>query len=217
MTTAPTGSRARTRQAILDAAITILSRNPAASLGEVAAAADVGRTTLHRYFPERGDLVAAMQAEAESRLVRARLRARIADDTGADAVRRLCQEYFDLGDVLSLLFRDQGPGDQGPGDSAEPAHDKDNKDDKTDKHGQNDHDDENGPGGSCDPEFAAMVRRGYADGSIDPDLPPDWVQSLIWSQLYAGWSYLAEPGASRHEVLRLVLRSVEGAVRPLRR
>ncbi|MDQ3577436.1 MAG: TetR/AcrR family transcriptional regulator, partial [Actinomycetota bacterium] len=45
------GARARTRRAILDAAISVLSRNPAASLAEVAEAAQVGRTTVHRYFP----------------------------------------------------------------------------------------------------------------------------------------------------------------------
>ena len=38
------------------------------------------------------------------------------------------------------------------------------------------------------------------------------MQSLIWSQLYAGWAYLADTGASRHEVLRLLLRTVGGAV-----
>ena len=59
-----------------------------------------------------------------------------------------------------------------------------------------------------------MVRRGHADGSIDPELPASWIQSLIWSQLYAGWSYLAEYQASRHETLRLILRCVSGAVRP---
>lgn len=182
MTTVPTGSRARTRQAILDAAIEVLARNPAAALGDVAVAADVGRTTLHRYFPERVDLLTALREEAAARLDLARTRARIGDDDGAAAVRRLCQEYFDLGDVLSLLFREQVAVEDAPG--------------------------------GCDGEFEAMVRRGHADGSIDPELPASWIQSLIWSQLYAGWSYLAEHRVSRHDTLRLVLRCVSGAVRP---
>ncbi|MBQ1052796.1 TetR family transcriptional regulator, partial [Micromonospora sp. C51] len=63
MTTEETGSRARTRQAILQAAIEVLSRNPAASLGEIATAAQVGRTTLHRYFAERSDLLAGVVEE----------------------------------------------------------------------------------------------------------------------------------------------------------
>ncbi|WP_328478184.1 TetR/AcrR family transcriptional regulator [Actinoplanes sp. NBC_00393] len=185
MSTVPTGSRARTRQAILDAAIEVLARNPAASLGDVAAAADVGRTTLHRYFPERSDLLTALRAEAIDRVDQARIRARITEDSGAAAVYRLCEEYFDLGDVLSLLFREQiALDDEGPG--------------------------------ACDDWFEEVVLRGRADGSIDPELPPIWVQSLIWAQLYLGWSFLAESNSSRHEILRLVLRCVAGAIRPQR-
>jgi AcrR family transcriptional regulator len=178
------GSRARTRQAIVDAAIEVLGRNPAASLGDIATAADVGRTTLHRYFAERADLLTAVGAEAVARLARATAQARTAEGTGASGVRRLCQEYFDLGDLLSLIFSE-------PELCADPA--------------------TGGPAG-CDPAFTALVERGHRDGSIDPELPAGWVQSLVWSQLYAGWAYLAETGASRHEVLRLILRTVDGAI-----
>ena len=66
--------------------------------------------------------------------------------------------------------------------------------------------------GGCDPEFVAMVERGRRDGTLDPELPPAWVQNVIWSQLYASWSYLNETQASRHDVLRLLLRCVSGAV-----
>jgi AcrR family transcriptional regulator len=178
-----TGSRARTRQAIVDAAIDVLGRNPAAPLSEIAAAAEVGRTTLHRYFAERSDLMAAVSAEALARLSRATVQARMAEGTGAAAIRRLCQEYFDLGGLLSLIFSEpELIAGQWEGS------------------------------GECDPAFVEMVERGHRDGSIDPELPAGWVQSLIWSQLYAGRAYLADTGASRHEVLRLVLRTVEGAV-----
>ncbi len=179
------GSRARTRQAIIDAAVEVLARNPAASLGDVAAAANVGRTTLHRYFAERADLIAALREEAELRLIGAHHRARVTEDSGATAIRRLCQEYFDLGDILSLMFTEQLSADTR---SAETAR--------------------------CDGEFEAMVRRGHTDGSVDPELPSSWVISLLWSQLYAGWAYMAEHGLSRHEVMRLVLRSVTGALTP---
>ncbi|WP_239140620.1 TetR/AcrR family transcriptional regulator [Actinoplanes campanulatus] len=174
------GSRARTRQAILDAAIQVLARNPGAPLGDVATAADVGRTTLHRYFAERDDLLTALREEAGRRLGEARHRARLGDDSGASALRRLCQEFFDLGDVLSLLFREQVAIE----------------------------------GEGCDEDFEAMVRRGYEDGSVDPELPPIWLQSLMWSQLYAGWHYVTECQVSRHEALRLILRCVDGAVTP---
>jgi AcrR family transcriptional regulator len=179
------GSRARTRQAIIDAAVEVLARNPAASLGDVAAAANVGRTTLHRYFAERADLMTALREEAELRLIQAHLRARVTDDTGAAAIRRLCQEYFDLGDILSLMFTEQLAADTRSPETAR-----------------------------CDGEFEAMISRGHHDGSVDRELPSSWVISLMWSQLYAGWAYMAEHGVTRHEALRLVLRSIAGAVAP---
>ncbi|MEV6694163.1 TetR/AcrR family transcriptional regulator [Micromonospora sp. NPDC051196] len=185
VTTDESGSRARTRQAILQAAIEVLSHNQAASLGEIATAAQVGRTTLHRYFAERSDLLAAVAAEGATRLGEATARARLADGTGAEALLRLCAEYFDLGDLLSLVFAE-------PTLVNDPAWGT----------------------GVCDDDFYAMVARGHADGSIDPALPGTWLQSVLWSQLYAGWSYLTEHDVSRHEALGLVIRTLTGAVKP---
>ncbi|OLT14342.1 hypothetical protein BJF78_02600 [Pseudonocardia sp. CNS-139] len=64
--------------AILDAAATVLAeRGDAASMGDVAAAAGVGRTTLYRYFPNREELVRALGraalAELADRLAEAHL------------------------------------------------------------------------------------------------------------------------------------------------
>ncbi len=178
-----TGSRARTRQAIVDAAVDLLGQNPSATLGEIAAAAQVGRTTLHRYFAERSDLLAAVSAEGVARIERAGALARLDQGTGGAALARLCREYFDLGPLLSLIFTEPSLIDT-----------------------------------ACAAEgaipFEALVARGHRDGSIDPELPADWVQNLLWSQLYTGWSYQAQSGASRHQVLHLVVRSLTGSLTP---
>ncbi|GIE95463.1 TetR/AcrR family transcriptional regulator [Paractinoplanes rishiriensis] len=154
MTISPT--RNRTRQAILDAAIETLAQQPAASLGDIAAAAGVGRTTLHRYFAERSDLMSAVVTEAGERLTRATVNARLGEGTGAEAVLRLCREYFDLGAVLSLVF---GEAQLLAGDDCFGPDDGDT--------------------------FATAVARGHADGSIDPRLPATWLDNLMWAQLYA--------------------------------
>jgi TetR/AcrR family transcriptional repressor of lfrA len=180
------GARARTRQAILAAAIDVLGQNPAAALGDIAAAADVGRTTLHRYFPERSDLLRAVAEEGSARLDRATANARLTEGTGAEALLRLCREYFDLGNLLSLIFTEQDCGDE-----AKPILED-----------------------GCDVDFTAMVDRGHRDGTIDHALPAEWLSSLMWSQLYAAWSYVGHHGTSRHEVLGLVIRTVDGAVAP---
>lgn len=181
-----TGTRTRTRQAILDAAIDVLGRNAAASLGDIAAAAQVGRTTVHRYFAERSDLLAAVRVEGNERLNRATQVARMAEGSGAEALLRLCREYFDLGPLLSLVFSE--PALVGDENCWDPHNDV---------------------------AFRRVVERGHADGSIDAELPGEWLENLMWSQLYASWSYLRDnDGASRHHVLHLLIRSFGNAVAP---
>jgi TetR/AcrR family transcriptional regulator, mexCD-oprJ operon repressor len=54
----------RSIAAILDAAMESLSRNPEASVSEIAKAAGVGRVTLYGHFPSRAELVDAVFARA---------------------------------------------------------------------------------------------------------------------------------------------------------
>ena len=54
----------RSIAAILDAALVTLSRDPEASVSEIAKAAGVGRVTLYGHFPNRTDLVDAAFARA---------------------------------------------------------------------------------------------------------------------------------------------------------
>jgi TetR/AcrR family transcriptional repressor of mexCD-oprJ operon len=70
MPATPAGVRAqradarRNVAAILDAAQACLARDPDASMGEIAAAAGVGRVTLYGHFPSRTELVDAVFARA---------------------------------------------------------------------------------------------------------------------------------------------------------
>jgi TetR/AcrR family transcriptional regulator, repressor for lfrA len=180
-----TAARARTRKAVVDAAVGELARDPAASLGQIADAAGVGRTTLHRYFPERADLLAAVAVETSERLAAAQACARLDEGTGGEGLQRLCQEYLLLGDLLTLIFTGIVP------DSALET--------------------EEAEGG--DP-LVALVERGRADGSIDPELSAHWVVGTLWSQLYLAWEILRGEHQSRHDVVRQLMRTVGRAVAP---
>lgn len=58
------GHKERTRQRILNTATHLLAENPRASLTEIAEAAQIGRATLHRYFPGREHLIDALTLAA---------------------------------------------------------------------------------------------------------------------------------------------------------
>ena len=54
-----TGQKARTRAAIVDAAVELIERGEAATIDAAAALAGVGRGTAYRYFPNQRALLSA--------------------------------------------------------------------------------------------------------------------------------------------------------------
>ncbi len=178
------GPRARTRRAILDAAIRLWGRDPSASLGDVAAEAQVGRTTVHRYFADRESLLAALTGDVAEQVVRAAARARLDDGTAPEALGRLVQEYLDLGDVLSLLFNGTVSVDDAVWE---------------------------GLSGDCT-TLQDLVERGHREGTLDPDLPAVWVENVTWSNLYAAWDLLRTSDLGKPEVVRVLLRCLTRGV-----
>jgi AcrR family transcriptional regulator len=181
---AETGVRARTRRAILDAAIETLTQHPNASLGDIATAADVGRTTVHRYFPERSDLIRAIGADALEKVSIATRNARLDEGDAPAALARLCQEYYEFGDVFLLLFT--------------------MPDLLTEQEWQDESDD--------DRALLGLVERGKREGTIDQELPAAWVQQLVWSVLYSAWEVARGATMSRHQALSLCLRTLAKAI-----
>lgn len=178
---AASGTRARTRRAILDAAVQVLSKDPGASLGDVAAAAAVGRTTLHRYFHERSDLLAAISADTLEQIATATGKARLDEGTGSQALDRLCQEYFELGDVLMLAFTEPQLLTGSDWDAETDA----------------------------DRAVLRTIERGHADGTVDPGLSAAWILAALWSLLFGAWQHNRdEDDVSRHDALALCLRSL---------
>ncbi|MGP9695775.1 TetR/AcrR family transcriptional regulator [Brachybacterium sp. AOP25-B2-12] len=174
----------RTRQAILDAAVRAFGEDPRAPLAEIAASAGVGRTTLHRYFADRAGLVAAVDDLARARFAVAAEAARLQDGTGWEAIARMTTEFFDLGELLALIFVDS------------PVIDPDTWGEE-----------------GTDPGFSAAVARGHRDGTIDPVLDAAWCESTVWMLLFAACQALAT-GMGRADARALLLRTVRGALGP---
>ncbi|MFB7940253.1 TetR/AcrR family transcriptional regulator [Streptomyces sp. NPDC127049] len=181
------GARGRTRRAILDAAATVLSKNPAASLSDVAAAAEVGRTTVHRYFPERSDLLRALGADVLDKVAAATERARPDDGPAPAALERLCQELFGLGESLTLVFDE----------SLAATWNWEGWEEDTE----------------ADRAMTRLVERGQAEGAFDRDQDAPWIVQVLWSLLYVAWQRARE-GATHHQALTLCLRTLRKAVAP---
>ncbi|WP_232661492.1 TetR/AcrR family transcriptional regulator [Pseudonocardia sp. TRM90224] len=187
------GPRERTRAAILEASAVVLGRNHDATLPAVAEAAGVGRTTLHRYFPDRESLLSATTADSLAAVEQAVTDAAIEDGSPVDAMRRLVAAMVSVGDRLIYLFGD--PRVLGVDD-----------DDCPDEDAQ--------PEPSADQRVIQMIKRGQAEGAFDDQLTPDWIQQTLWALVYTGCEAVRNGELTRHAVVPMVTRTLEGGIRP---
>lgn len=111
-TTTSAGVQDRARAAILQAATQILAERGDATMADIADAANVGRTTLYRYFPTREALLTDLHrtavADAVDRLASAGLDTCPVDEGIARALRALLA----VGDRYVVLTRERVAGDQ---------------------------------------------------------------------------------------------------------
>ncbi|OXM74649.1 MULTISPECIES: TetR/AcrR family transcriptional regulator [Amycolatopsis] len=177
-------TRDRTRSAILDAAATVLGRDYQAKLAEIADAAGVGRTTLHRYFPDRATLIEATIEDSVAAIESAVGDAAIDQGPALDAMRRLVAAMLSVGDRLVFLFGD-------PRVLAE-------------------HD----PDGSPPPDdpLIALIERGQADGVFDPALTPQWIQRVLWALVYTGYTEGEQCGVPRHGIVDTVVKTLHSGI-----
>ena len=99
-----TASRRAARPSLLDVAAEVLVADPAASLAEVAAAAGIGRTTLHKHYATRDDLLCAVGHRAIDLWERA-----VSPVTGTDdpdgGLRAITAAMIPIGPQLAFLWR----------------------------------------------------------------------------------------------------------------
>jgi AcrR family transcriptional regulator len=177
------GARGRTRRAILAAAASVLARDRAATLAEIARAADVGRSTLHRHFADREELVDATIEDSLAALGRS------VDDAAPDqgppleAMRRLVAAMAGVGDRLLFLFGDPRvlEGRAGPAPSDRPV--------------------------------IELIERGQAEGVFDPEVSSGWIEHVLWALVYTAAEEAGAGRLPRHGVTATVIRTFEHGVR----
>ncbi|MFE2291393.1 TetR/AcrR family transcriptional regulator [Streptomyces sp. NPDC059452] len=185
------GTRSRTRRAILGAAAEVLARDRAATLADIAEAAEVGRSTLHRYFPDRDVLVKAAVADAYLVIQQSIQDAAVDEGPPLEALRRLVAAMVDTGDRMVFLYGDSrvledfGEGDEEAGDGPD----------------------------SVSRMMTGLIERGQADGVFAPDLAVQWVQDTLWALVYAGCDAAGRGVLPRHGVAVAVMRMLENGIR----
>lgn len=179
------GPRGRTRRAILDAAMSVLSDHPTAPLSDIAAAAQVGRSTVHRYFPERSDLIRALAVHVHA-ISSAAIAA--ADPTCGPpiaALRRVVESQLDLGPMLLYIYNE-------PTVMSDPdliAHLD-----------------------TGDEAIIEVLNRVSADRA---DIPPGWARRVFWALLQAGYESAKHDGAPRHQIVDAIIASLtSGTIHP---
>jgi AcrR family transcriptional regulator len=177
------GARGRTRSAILRAAASVLARDRTATLADIAAAADVGRSTLHRYFSDREELIDAAIEDALLALRQSVDEAALDQGPPVEAMRRLVAAMVDVGDRLVFLFGDPRvlDGYQGP----VPA----------------------------DRRVTDLIERGQAEGVFDPEVGPAWIEHVLWALVYTGAEEANQGKLPRHGVTAAVIRTFENGIR----
>jgi AcrR family transcriptional regulator len=176
--------RSRTRSAILAAAASVFARDRAATLPDVAKAAGIGRTTLHRYFPDRESLIESALKDSIQAIQQSMADAALDQGPPLEAMRRAVAAMVAAGDRLLFVFGDpRVPKGHGTQDGAVPR----------------------------DPVID-LIKRGQAEGVFDPEVGAGWIQHVLWVLVYRGCEDADTGELPRHVITATVTRTLENGI-----
>lgn len=178
-----TGAQSRTRTAILDATASVLARDRTATLPEIAAAAQVGRSTLHRYFADRDRLIHETTLDSIRVISEILAAAATTEGPAMDAMRRVITTLAPEGDRIVFLFADPAvlrdvPAEQLPNSAP----------------------------------ILDLIVRGQQEGAFDPELAPEWIRIALFGLLVKACSEAAHGTVSRHSIVPTLIRLFERGV-----
>lgn len=164
----------KSEQALLEAGFAVLSRNPGASLSEVAEEAGVGRATLHRHFASRSDLVSALARRALQELSDAVEAATENATSHWDGLRLTMQAIIPLAHRHMFLMHEEVLS---PDLHAAFAEDE--------------------------RELRDAIEAAKSEGAIRSDLPTEWVAQAFDHLVYAGWEMIRREEATPRQAATL--------------
>ena len=170
--------RLSTRDAIIEAAFAVFNETPAASLGDIAERAGVGRATLHRHFRARDDLMIALAHTAIDELDDAATKATLDAPSYTEALRLMLVAIIPLASRQWFLSHET---------INDPALNARLAKDAQDLH--------------------HMIDAARREGSIAEDLPTKWVSEVFENLIYAAWTMVRADEATAKQAAELAWRS----------
>ena len=167
------------REAIIDAAIDTLARNPGASLSEIAARAGVGRASLHRHFPSRGVLVTAITRQCMDEIDAVTDEAVGDARTARDRLSRMLEAVIPLGDRYHFLAAEAVDDP-----SLRARHEADLE------------------------WLGSLVDELKGEGAMAPDVPRGWAVANIDAQVWLAWSQIAAGKLAPADAAGLAFRTL---------
>ena len=172
--------RPTTRDAIIEAAFEVFAENQAASLGDVAQRAGVGRATLHRHFPGRLELMRALAKMAMAELDEAVERATAEATTYEEGFR------LSLFAIVPLANRQWFLANEGL--EADPViaatYDASLE------------------------ELRCDVEKAKEEGAFDAHVPTAWIVEAYENLTYAAWSLVRSGEATPKQAAELAWRTL---------
>lgn len=173
------------REAILDAAINTLARNPGSSLSDIATRAGVGRASLHRYFPSRRDLIVAVTRQCMDEMDAALEAAFENTDSARERLSKLLEATIPLGDRYHFLAMEtlDDPGLQ-------------------ERH-------------QADVEWLGrLVDELKEEGAVAAEVPRAWATANIDAQIWLAWSETATGNIAPASAAGLAFRTLLEGLAP---
>ncbi|MGH3145794.1 MAG: TetR/AcrR family transcriptional regulator [Rubrobacter sp.] len=175
---APGPRAVRARRVILEAAVRVLVVDRGASMREISDAAGVGRATLHRYFPGRGDLIRAIAMDVLGECEAAIGSARIEEGTVVEALARLVEALVPIGERFHFLLYEAQLQDDPEFAAA---------DDRILR------------------TVEGLIERGKRVGTFRPEVPAAWIGDALEALIYAAWESVRDGKIARRDAPGLVI------------
>jgi AcrR family transcriptional regulator len=177
----------RSEAAILDAAVAALASDPDASMAEIARRAGVVRATIYVHFPTREALIASITQRAIDEATDALRAAEPGHGEPADALARtLRASWQTLGRYHSLVQINSRLGPEHMRALHQPVLRL----------------------------VRPLLKRGQASGAFNPDLPLDWMLTVLLELIHAASRDVSAGALPADKAERALIASITGAFAP---